>query len=360
MRLTGFGKAVVASLLLAIASFTSAPRTAHAFDGAAVVAAITAMQAALSSLLQSLFQSVIMDQLLGKGNTAIVEQIAADTVSTQQALQHHVSATVEALTRQSIEQINDTTRREFGALGHVRIGDRLVNIGSNAPSACRRTQDARTLTRGGEQVLQSQNEIETFAADYNKRFQSQTALSSAMLADRQRFGDSVFALDWLQDVSIPQDEASYERAKRSITYATYTTPLPPTPKATNAAGSDYAARLQQHREAVKLPQTVLARQLALRRPITGDARGRSYMQIVTDWGKQAAEDAINPAAMQVKTEAGIQRENALLLSSLVAMQAEAIKAQHDTNALLAVVASRALDERSKELKSQYTGTVVAE
>lgn len=360
MRLTVFGKGVVASTLLVAASLTSMPRPAAAQDAGIIVAAIAALQSALSALMTSLFQTAITEQLLGTGNTAIVEQIAADTIGVQQALQHHVSATVESMTRQTIEQINDTTRREFGSLGRVTIGGRNINIGSNAPSACSRIKDAQTLSRGGGMLLQTQSEVSTSVSDYNRRFSSQTALTGTMSSDRQRYGDKVFALDWLQDVSLAGDTDSYARATRSIAYATYTTPLPPPPKETNASGAEYGTRLAQHREAVKLPQTVLARQLALRRPIPGDAQQRSYMEIMTNWGKQATEDWINPSSVSVKTTKGVLAEQTLQLNALVAMQAEAIKAQHDTNALLAVIASRTLDERSKELRSQYSGSVLAE
>ncbi len=360
MRLTRFGRCMVGSTVLLIATLTSAPRPAKATVGEDAALIIAFLQGTFTTVSQAFFQNLIQEQLLGKGNTAVVEQIAADTVGVQQALQHHVSATVEAMTRQTTEQVNDFTRREFGALGHVQIGGRLVNIGSNAPSACRRTQDAKVLERGGVNLASTQRDITDTSAAYNSRFQSQVAQTGAMSTDRRRYGDKVFALDWLQDVSIETDQDSYDRAKRSIAYATYTTPLPMPPTTQTASGAEYSSRLAQHREAVKLPQSVLARQLALRRPITGDERGRSYIEIITDWGRQAAEDAIKPAAMQVKTQAGIERENTLLLNSLVAMQAESIKAQHDTNALLAVIAARELDGRSKELRDEYAGTISAD
>lgn len=361
MRLTQKGKGMVAAIMLSVATMVAIPpQPAKAFVGGDAAIIVAFLGGAFMTAVQTFFTQLIMNKLLGIGSTANVEQMAANTLGIQQALQHHSAATVEAVTRQALETIIDRDRRMFGVFGHVTIGGRSVNVGSNAVSSCRRIKDAHALTVGSVRMDQIRHDVTEEMKTYNSKYASATGVAAGMRKDRTQYGDDVFDLSWLTAGSLPAGGDAFEQAKRSIQYLTNPDPLPPPADTNNAASKEYDDKLAQQREAVRLPQEVLARQLALRTPITSDSKKRSYLQIMTDWGRQAAEDASKPAAIQVKTDSGVLREQVLLLNSLVAIGAQSIQAQQDTNALLAVLAAQTTRAQGEMLRREYNTTVSAE
>jgi len=364
MNITRIVKTLMMAILLTVGSITILPRSASAIgDGPLIVAAMLKIQVAATAFVQGLMtsfiQKIVLKKLLGAGGTGIAEQEAAGAIGVQQALQQTSAVIVETANRQARIALNDAARRTFGAMGHVTIGGRSINIGSNAPSACKRIRDAELLTRAAPLVDRSVTEVTQTFTDYNSRFSSATGAVSGMAQDRAQHGDQVFALDWLQKLSVPNGE-TFEAAKRSIGYATYTTPLPAAPVGDSLAGKEYEMKRAAHSELVKLPQAVLARQLALSREIPNDARKRSYLSVMDGFGKTAVEDAINPSAMQVKTDAGVQREIALALNAMLAVNVERMRTEHETTALLAIMASKTLDERSQQLIKEHGAAVGAE
>ena len=358
MRLTWFGKLLAAGLFVGVAAVTVAPRPAQSQDAGVIVAFLNGT---LIPFFQSLLTNLVMDQVIGTGDAAVVEQLAANTVGVQQALQHHAGTMVEAITKQTSTEINEQNRRDFGTLGSVNLGSTRVNVGSNAPTACRRQNDARWLDRGGGRFEATKADVERVREtwfDGSETPRNGVQVAAIRTEDLQQYGPEVFGPAWVAKETVSEED--YQRAVRSIVYTTNPDPLPEPPAATGARSAEYRTRLEQLEERVRVPQEVLARQLALRRTIPGDPRERSYYEVLQEWGRAGLQDPNRPLALQAKTPAGVQREMALSLAALVALEAERMQSQHETNALLAILVSETLADRGKALREEYKGAVVAD
>lgn len=365
MRLSAAARVAVLVVALGVGSVVTPAKEANAVGSAASAAILAAMSAlqvvqhAIEYAMQQWFTGEYFSYVQDSSK-AVTEQVASNTVGVQTALQHHAAATIEAIAEQTAVEIEDRNTRTFGKLGSVYVGGRSMPIGSTAPGACRRYRDAQTLKSARTKIPNTVTAVRERAATHNKGYGSSTRALSAAGRDAADYGATVFSLDWIgQDV---MDEGEFEKAERSIMYATNLAPLPEMATPKSAVGRQYKTESEQLRQLNALPQGVLARQLALRRGTEQTQQGarQSYLGVMTDWGKDAIEDRFDPVAAQATTEAGLLREISSTLKALLALETERMQSTHEGNAMLAVLTSRVLNERSQELSLQYAQAISAE
>lgn len=393
MRLTGLGRVVAAGVMglaLGVGIATSTPAIGQQGVGqelprAKLLGEESVILAAILAFIQGAMMQAFQDMLIGnifggikKGAQATVEQIAANTVGVQSALNQHLSGTIDGLTKQTQIAEESILKRTFGSLGNRILStrtasgtiSRTVTIGAQPPSGCRRTTDARVLEAArinGEQVQRS---VSRFVSERNAAATTTASGAAVLKRDQSQYGIQAFSLDWLQKDQLSATEV--DMANRSI--AALTNPLPPpVPEGcrvdtssqrlvcnnnnTASLGSlEYQAKYDAFRAAVKIPQDVLGRQLALRSGGNGDA----FLKTIRGWAQRAVEDPLNPAVLQHKTEKGVLAELALSMNHLLWLETEQHRAAEERNQLLALIASDVLERRANGLRATYNETISAD
>lgn len=359
MQLTTRGRVVVGFVLgaaLGVGVAVSRPVDAQGapgakFLGADAAAIIAWFEGFWGATMQLFLNNIIVDQLMGTGNTAIVEQVAANTAGTIQALQQTAGVVVGAITEQQVAAERAIYERTFGTLTTMSVDGRQVTVGSVAPSACRRVSDARRL----ESAAETRRAVEEMAEGQRERFSSgqgsYTATVTEMYATVEEEGPDALDLGYLQKPSLTDDEA--RRASKAAMYALNPEPLPQAPqgRSGSAVGKEYELRRQQFAELSQIPAAVQQRQIALRtRPSPETA---SYLETVQKWAADGIENSANPIDMQGVTEAGVQREMTMALSALLWVETERMQSDHERNQLLSILAARELQSQGAALREQH-------
>lgn len=344
---------------LAVGVLFSAPvRATFGTDAAMVIAFL---QTAFITLMQTMLTEQIYKPLVvEQGNGAIVEQVAAGTLGTQQALQAHAGVMVESIAQQTAAAEQAIYNRTFGTLMNMQVNGRNVSVGANAPSACRRTNDARRLTVAGTASERERQRADESIATHSQGYGSYAGMMANMRQRLERFGPSGFSPNHLRRDTIPADDA--ERVRDAIAIAMTPTPLPPLPRAASnqAAAAEYQTRAAIFTEVSKIPAEILARHAALRvAPGTGENE-RSYLETIKRWAQEGVESAERPVELAAKTEAGLLREQTLLLSALLWVQTEQLQTQHELAQLMALQSASDLDARGDALRAEYARLVRAD
>jgi hypothetical protein len=337
------------------------------FDAAAVIAWFSAFWALVETVFwEWLVSDMLVGELLDKpsrGDAAIVEQVATNTVGVQSALQSHAGVLVDALTRQTQLMERNIIDRTFGSLGMATLdnGRRRVNIGATAPSACRRANDARVLGDASRRAANVTRIGSERLNTHNNGYVSTTGALENLRRTLDQWGPRAFDMGWMQRDGVPPQGVAL--ATQAIAYATNPMPLPDPPQHAGAGGSlaqrEYAVRLAAHRELVKVPQNVLLRQLAMRAG-ENDKGSDAYLATVRAWAAAAIEDPLNPAILQHKTEKGLLAELQLSMSHLLWVQTEQLQADHERNAMLALMAADVLQRQGQDLRRLYEAAVRAD
>lgn len=355
MKLTSRAKGLL--LMAAIATFGAMGpmRTASADEsGYAILGWLTGILGPWMIAIQTWAVDMLGKYYIHKGNAAITQQVAANTLGVQSALQANAATGVEATSTQTQKLLENTYKMTFGKLG--TYGN--LTIGSNAPFSCRRKAEAEVLTAAKEQMPRLLEAAATSAERHDKGYGSPAGAMLQMQKDAKQYGTGVFALEWLSGDTIEPDKLS--NTWRSINYLTNPDPLPE--PASNAqstmVGREYALEWERHRQLMALPQRVLARQAALRAAIPNDPEGRSYLSTLEGSAKAGVEDPQHPVALQIKTEAGVMRDVALSLQTLTALESERLRTEQETAALTAILVARQLQTDGEKLREKHADMVI--
>ena len=351
-RLTDRARTLLFGAVAAVA-FLGVPGPARAD---AVGDGILAEIAAALTAVITWIETYAMDYYLRQGGAAVTQQVAANTLGIQSALQANAATSVEATNVQTQKMLDYNFKSVFGSFGSY--GN--ITIGSNAPFACRRQADAGVLAQGREALPNLQTQASTIAATHDRGYGSSTGATVQMQKDAAAYGASAFSLSWLGSDKLSTNDV--QNAWRSIDYATNPDP-PPAPPASSAnspAGKEYATEYQRFQQMMKVPQDVLARQANLRASIPGDSDSRSYIGIIRQMAQSGIEDAQHPVALQAKTEAGVQRDMALSMQALLYVETERLQTEQETAAMTALMVSHQLQARGDELRKKYAKSVITD
>jgi len=330
------------------------PTQAQDVSAAAILGWLTGILGPWMIAIQTWAAETLAKFYIHKGNSALAQQVAANTLGIQSALQANAATGVEAFNTQTQKLLENTYKMTFGKLG--TYGN--LTIGSNAPFACRRKAEAEVLTSAKEQMPRLLQAAMHAAEEHDKGYGSPAGAMLKMQKDAQQYGGSVFGLEWLSEETIDADEL--DNTWRSINYVTNPDPLPapPTNAQSTMLGREYALEWERHRRLMALPQRVLARQAALRATVPGDPEGRSYLSTLDASAKAGVEDPEHSTALHVKTEAGVLRDVALSLQTLTALESERLRTEQETATLTAIMVARQLQEDGEKLREKHTDLVV--
>lgn len=364
-RVTFRGKALLGSCVIAIGiAMMPSPRTLAQTDPAADTALITianiqvwaktiwkVYEKAQIEIARIMRKKIWLDTV--KGNEAITKQVAANTTGVQSALQEHAAVMVEVENRALQTKIEDRNKRQFGSLGSLNFGGHQIGIGSIAPTACKKFEDATVIKNGLQAAATNREATSAVTERQNVGYGTLSASTAAM---HDAFLDAggglkMFNLDWITRDHMTAEDVNL--AQRSIAFATNPTPLVSAPRANTPAGREYQTKMTYLLGLMELPQEVLARQLSLRAPIGEDGEARSLMGVIDEWAKQGVADRLNPVALQAKTPKGVQVEMALTLKALLYVENERMRSDQERNAMLALMLSKQLQERQEALRADY-------
>lgn len=305
-------------------------------------------------IVQQWFVEEVMQQLVvERGNGAIVEQVAANTLGTQQALQQHAGVVVESIAQQTAAAEQAIYNRTFGTLMTMQVNGQSVTVGANAPSACRRTADARVLrhqARVRDRTFQETQQSIALNAQGHGSFAGSMANLRATLAKYN--GDaSALKPDYLMRDTIPSGET--ERVRDAISLALTPEPVPQAPRGSGstAALTEYQAKADLHRGLAALPAEIVARHASMRMA-QGDGQ-RSYLETIKRWAVEGIESSERPVELAAKTEAGLLREIQLTMSAQLWVSTERLQVEHEQTLLLAMIANHGLNERSRQLQAEH-------
>ncbi len=343
--------------LALVAVLAMAPaRPVHAdAAGDAILGSILAWLTTIGGAAITFMEEQLARYYIHLGNQAITQQVAANTLGVQSALQANAATAVESTNVQTQKLLEHEFKSTFGSFG--RYGN--ITIGSNAPFACRRQADAGVLAQGRVNLPDLQQQAKSLADTHDRGYGSASGALAHLKRDVDTYGPSTISLDWLNKDKLSSDDIS--NAWRSINYATNPSPPPAPPAAANsAAAKEYAADYDRYQEMMKVPQQVLARQAGLRASIATDPDRRSYLGVLSQIGQVGVEDPQHPVALQAKTEAGVQRDIALSMQALLSVETERLKTEQETAAMTALMLSNQLQQRGDALAKKYATTVVSD
>lgn len=375
VRVTGFGKFLGVGLGVFIglaASFASAPHAqingdkpggigvpvdfaakSVGADAAAIIAYLQALIPILQAwFMEYLTQEVANDILVGKGDSAVVEQVAANTLGVQQALQQHAGTMVETIAQQTVAMETAVYNRTFGTLMNMNVGGQTISVGGNAPSACRRTSDAQRLQTASALSRRNLQQTDQNIDRHSQGYGTYGGFVAHLRNEMAQYGGEVFDFGFMQRDTVDANAA--ERMQRAITYSLTPEPVPSVPQGSRPtpAVQEYEVRVAQHRELSKVPAQIVARQNALRVGAEGQ-NGRSYLEIVRAWAKEGIESQNRPIELQAKTEAGLLREIQLTQNALLWVQTEQLQTQQEQTLLLALLAKQQLETQGQALAAQH-------
>ncbi|XAI97242.1 hypothetical protein [Dolichospermum phage Dfl-JY45] len=356
IRNTFAGKAssILLGVVLGVGVAAAPVARATGGDAAAWIAWFTGFWPIMQQwLAEQVMQSIVVE----KGDGAVVEQVAANTLGTQQALQQHAGVMVETIAQQTAAAEEAIYNRTFGTLMTMQVNGQTVTVGANAPSACRRTSDARRLqaqSRVRDRSFQeSQRAIATNAAGYGSYAGSMANLR-ATLAKYNGTQDALKP-DYLMRDTIPVEEA--ERVRDAISLALTPEPVPRAPSSggSTAALTEYEAKAELYRASAALPAEIVARHAAMR--VAQGEGERSYLATVKQWAIDGIESSERPIELAAKTEAGLLREMQLTMSAQLWVDTERLQIEQEQTLLLAMIANQGLNERSRQLQAEHARVI---
>lgn len=355
-RLTSRARALLITAICAIAIALVPPQRAHADPiGDGILASILGLLTSAYVWVQEYMVKIYLHDDSG----GVAQQVAANTIGVQSALQANAATHVEATNVQTQKMLDFDYKSIFGSFTSAAYGSNGIIVGSNAPYACRRQANAGILAQGRQMITQWEAQSAQIQARHDAGFGSATGATVQMQKDVATYGTASLSLDWLGKDKL--SSADMDNAFRSIDYATNPNPPPAPPaNASSPASQEYAIEYTRFQQEMKVPQQVLAHQASLRGSIPGDTTNRSYIGIVNAMGQSGVEDPVHPIALQAKTPAGIQRDMALSLQAILAIDTERLKTEQSTAAMTAMMMSRQLQLQAEELRKKYSKAVVAD
>jgi len=327
----------------------SPPAKATGTDAAAWIAWFTGFWPVMQ---QWIAEQVMQQIVVEKGDGAVVEQVAVNTLGTQQALQQHAGVMVETIAQQTAAAEQAIYNRTFGTLMTMQVNGQTVSVGANAPSACRRTNDARRLQNQGrvrDRAFQDTQRAITANAQGHGSYAGAMANLRGTLAKYNGAPDALKP-DYLSRDTISTDDA--ERVRDAIALALTPEPVPRVPSSGGTAAlTEYEAKAELFRASASLPAEIVARHAAMR--VAQGEGERSYLELVKSWAVEGIESTERPIELAAKTEAGLLREMQLTMSAQLWVDVERLQIEQEQTLLLAMMANEGLNARSRILQAEH-------
>ena len=279
-----------------------------------------------------------------KGTGAMVRQEAAGAIAIQEAIKQGSDVNAAAIGEAAKAELMDRNNRMFSVSGTLRIDGRPVAIGSTAPSACHQVNDATYLANARTTMGTHMSRMTANGLDFMAANEGANRARDRVVRDQQSLGAEIFDPSWITRDTLTDREA--QQAERSIMYTFAPPPMPSGMVAQTPAAREVTQDLQRLQRQAQLPQRVMARQLALRSPINGQ---RSYLGTMQAWGQQSVEDPVQTAALGAKTDTGVLREIAITMKRQLAIESERLQAEHESNAMLALLVMREIRTDMQEI-----------